>query len=514
LLVRKNIKNTISNFFFVLSLVLSLSSCKDLGKVKFDNIHEDAATSGNTGLVFSGISSIDLKTDTTMRLNWTAHADAVAYDVFNVTSGVPVWLAIVSGQASSSTSLTGLTPNQLYKFRVRAKNIAGINDSNTNDVSAITNMVSPSGLALFDPATSPATDNTPTVRVSGVNSGDTVKLFTNNTCTNQVASGTTTGTTIDLTSSTLTIGTYNFYATTSNSIPNSSACSTATVSYTIIACPTDYVLVPFNTAVGTSADFCVAKYEMKCVGSSCPTSSPGVNAVATSQSSGSPWVNISQTNSSIACSNLNAINGVSNKYYLISNPEWMTIARNLENVDSNWSSGTAGSGVLAHGWTNSNSTIAPSTDSSCLYNTAADTCGATGTVDSKRTLTLTNGEIIWDLSGNVWEWVDWQVIPANKAYIAASPINTNQGWKEFKDLDTNIGGSDEMKPSTWQSTFLTAIGVNGIGRYSAGTNSVGGAAFRGGSWNSALSAGTFALNLLYASGDVNSSTGFRCVYRP
>lgn len=29
-------------------------------------------------------------------------------------------------------------------------------------------------------------------------------------------------------------------------------------------CPTNYIPVPFNNAVGTTANFCVAKYEMKC----------------------------------------------------------------------------------------------------------------------------------------------------------------------------------------------------------------------------------------------------------
>ncbi len=158
--------------------------------------------------------------------------------------------------------------------------------------------------------------------------------------------------------------------------------------------------------------------------------------------------------------------------------------------------------------------MAPSTAPSCLYNVGANQCGATGTFDYRRTHTLSNNEDIWDLSGNVWEWVNWQVTPANKAYIAATPIDTEQGWKEFKDLNTNVASVDEMKPSTWQSTFLTATGTEGIRRYYTGINSTGGAALRGSIWDYGLNAGAFTLSLSPSSHASATDIGFRCVYRP
>lgn len=48
-------------------------------------------------------------------------------------------------------------------------------------------------------------------------------------------------------------------------------------------CPTGFALVPFNSTVGTHADFCVAKFEMK-----------NVSGAATSQASGQPWENINR----------------------------------------------------------------------------------------------------------------------------------------------------------------------------------------------------------------------------
>ena len=91
----------------------------------------------------------------------------------------------------------------------------------------------PNSLTLNTPATSPGNNTTPVITVGAVTSGDTVKLFTNNTCTTQVATGVAAGTTMNLTSSALTAGLYNFYATSADPVGNVSACSTATVAYQI-----------------------------------------------------------------------------------------------------------------------------------------------------------------------------------------------------------------------------------------------------------------------------------------
>lgn len=515
--MKKNIKNSAHILFFIFFFAVLLSSCKQSVKVSFDRVADDTPVILDSTIVFAGITSIDQVTDSTLRINWTPHAEAISYKIYDATNSPDVLLATVPGQASSIYSLNGLTPAALYKFKVRAVDSLSRLDINTTTETVTTDTAPaiPSAVALISPSSTPSLVGTPTLRVSGVKSGDVIKVFTDNLCTTQVASGTASGTTIDLTTSNIAPGSYSFYANSSNVLSNASACSSATVAYVRNACPTDFILVPFNTSVGTTADFCVAKYEMKCVGSSCPTDIPGTNSVATSQSSGAPWVDITQLNSITACSNLNAINGVTNKYDLITNREWMTIVRNVENVASNWTSGVAGSGVLARGWTNtSNTTVAPSTGAGCLYNTAANTCAAAGTVDLKRTHTLSNGEVIWDLSGNVWEWVNWQVPPANKAHIAANPINTDQGWKDFKDLDTKITSTDEMRPSTWQSTFLTATRAEGLGGYYAGINTTGGAALRGGNWLYGINAGIFTLNLANLSSNASSGFGFRCAYHP
>lgn len=506
----------VTNFrslLFILFLILGLSSCNEI-KLTPKALERATGTIGSSDIVFAGVDSIDQVTDSTMRLNWTNHADASAYQIYRMVSGTPSYITTLAAPAST-LSLTGFTSSTTYTFRVRALDSTGASDINTTTRTVTTNLAPnvPSGIALQTPSASPSLVSTPTIRVSGVKSGDVVKLFTNNLCTTQVASGTATGTTIDLTTSALTTASYTFYANSTNTSAHASACSSATVAYVRAACPANFLEVPFNASVGTTTDFCVARYEMRCVGSSCPTSTPGANAVATSQAAGTPWAFINHPDSMTACSNLNAINGVSNKFFLISNPEWMTIARNIESVDSNWSGGTAGSGVLPIGWTALNSAPAPSTDASCLYNTGSDTCAAAGAFKYRRTHTLSNGGVIWDLSGSVWEWINWVVTPANKAYVAARPINTAQGFEEFRDLNVNVGATDEMKPSTWQPAFLTLTSSDGIGRYDPGINSTGGYAVRGGAFWYGDSSGIFTLDINSDPSASYSILGFRCVYR-
>ena len=496
-------RNEALSILLLLPILLIASGCETVAKF------EEAATgSGGFGgttsssINFSGISSVDQKTDTTLRLNWGAHADAVAYDVYNTTSGTPVWLQTVNGQASSSVSLTSLNPNQLYKFRVRAKDSEGNNDGNTNDVSVTMNLApdTPSGLTRTLPVTSPGF-SLPTIRVSGVKNGDTIRLFSDITCTTQVASGTATGTTIDLTPASLSSGTVDFYANATNAFATASGCSTATASYEKLTCPTangDYLAVTANPTVGTTSEFCVAKYEMKDVG-----------GVATSQATGNPWVSISQVNSRTACSNLGA------GYGLISNEEWMTVAREIETTDTNWSSGTIGTGSLNRGHSDNApaSALAVSNDADPYDGTGNNSGQAVGSGwEQKRTHTLSNGEI-WDLAGNVWEWTDWNVTPANKAYIASNS-NPVQAWREWTLVDTNINNGDEMETITWQTTDPALNSTSNIGQYYAGLNSSGGAALRGGYWNVGTNAGAFALNLNVDSAYTYTSIGFRCVFRP
>lgn len=95
-------------------------------------------------------------------------------------------------------------------------------------------------------------DSTPTLRISGVSNGDAVRVFTDSTCTagNQVAMGTASGKTIDLTTSPLAGTSFTFYATRTNSTPQTSLCSTVSVTYNLVSCPSNYLVVGGNSTLG------------------------------------------------------------------------------------------------------------------------------------------------------------------------------------------------------------------------------------------------------------------------
>ena len=263
-------------------------------------------------------------------------------------------------------------------------------------------------------------------------------------------------------------------------------------------CPTGYIAVPGNSMYGTS-DFCVMKYEAK-------TGSGTV--AATTQAAGTPQVHISQTNAITACS----LNGAG--YGLINNAEWMTIARNIEAQSSNWRNGIIGStdasgGGLYRGHSDNSpgNALAANTDDNLGYEGTGN-ANETPVSRERRTHSLSNGETIWDLSGNVWEWTNDTILGKDQ------PTGSSTGftWRQYTAI-TNYGtlSYDLIRPSNpaWNST-------QNMGQiYSDGTstNNTTFAFLRGGYWNYTARAGVFTLFLDNTPSLARYNLGFRCVVR-
>jgi prepilin-type N-terminal cleavage/methylation domain-containing protein len=282
--------------------------------------------------------------------------------------------------------------------------------------------------------------------------------------------------------------------------------------------PNNWIKVPGDSSYDTS-DFWVMKYEAKYdktidgVGdnasdASCTaTSGDGLNWTGSGCSDatkiisspyGSPIVHITHDQAVAACVSIGA--------HLLTNDEWMTIAKNAEGVDSNWSSGSKGTGCFFRG-----------------NNGTADACGYNGSDpekginrNSKAKLTLSNGEEIWDIAGNVWEHVRKDtsdtLIPQNQQPTLSTTADDavgGGGWGEFSEISGF--GAYFSASDIYGSYNSSSYGVGKIWTYgdneSVSTSRV---LLRGGNWSNGVNAGAFTLNLNWGTAAQYGNVGFRC----
>jgi formylmethanofuran dehydrogenase subunit C len=110
----------------------------------------------------------------------------------------------------------------------------------------------PSALALVTPASSPSNNQTPTIQVSGVTNTDLVTLYSDSSCTIPISSATaSSGATVNITTSSLAAGVYTIYASSADPAGNTSACSVATLAYTVNLTGPTVTNVTSSTANGS-----------------------------------------------------------------------------------------------------------------------------------------------------------------------------------------------------------------------------------------------------------------------
>ncbi len=286
--------------------------------------------------------------------------------------------------------------------------------------------------------------------------------------------------------------------------------STATQTLTpwiAINCPTNFIAVPARSPY-TSLGFCVAKFEMKVQGQSDGNIAYNATNVAESRPDGTPWVNITRAQAIAECQALGA------GYDLITNAQWQAIAQNAELKSTNWTSGMVGSEMMYRGHSEAapNSALAVS-DTADKYdgtgNSGAQTYGSGK--EQRRSLDLSNGSEIWDLSGNVWEWVKDD---------NTTNFGTDNYWSQITDVTNPVPGTVGGLTGTGKYLFgpsgsYGALGSTQYGGLGYGwVNYNAGSILRGGRWFDGPGAGVFGVYLGLDPSVNFNYLGFRCARDP
>ena len=265
-------------------------------------------------------------------------------------------------------------------------------------------------------------------------------------------------------------------------------------------CPAQFVGVP-SLPDYTTHGFCIAKYEMK----------KGSNFRAVSQAAGTPYVNLRRKTAREKCDDLG------DDYSLITNDEWQSVARHIESVPRNWQDGYVGGTALNRGHTDKSperGLAANPLDYFACYGTGA-TCHPEQWDIQRRTHFLPSGEVVWDLAGNVLEWVrdgsDFSYSSSNNVHVSSI---TRENHKKKRSLKWGLTttprvAKDQFGPSG-DYTYLDSGYYGGLGM--AWLKNVGGTVTRGGHW--IQHAGIFNAILDYNHDNYAEFIGFRCVYRP
>jgi formylglycine-generating enzyme required for sulfatase activity len=183
--------------------------------------------------------------------------------------------------------------------------------------------------------------------------------------------------------------------------------------------------------------------------------------------SGTPWVRINYHEARAACEAAG--------FRLITELQWLAIAHNAAQQDCNWTKGEVGKGKLFRGIRKG------------LVSSAQPGSYEPEDAKERRWLTLSNGERICDMNGNVYSWVFDDVQGDENGVVA----------KAFADDSPSI------------TAPFPSI-KKGMGwRPGSGANWSGNALLRGGYWYSESYAGVFCLNN-DGPGFEYDYVGFRC----
>lgn len=498
----------------------AIASGNDLGSLK--NIYIDTSApnppTGLTGGTWSNSTSqsptLTFTSGTDLQSGIASH-EVKIYDT-TTTSDVTTFASITSGNSISSLSLTD---GHTYTFVMRSVDTAGNYSSEVSSSGWTIDKTPPSAPGVITTGTVPVNFKQVTPTFTFTDSMDAasglshyvieIRKQSDNSVVKAYATATGNGAGLSYSEGAdfLTSGeTYYANIKAVDVAGNQSTATQALTPWVAINCPTNFIAVPARSPY-TSLGFCVAKYEMKIQGQSNGNIAYNAANVAESRPDGTPWVNVTRPQAIAECQALGA------GYDLITNAQWQSIAQNAELKNTNWTSNSVGSEMMYLGNTDNSPGSALA-----VFNTADkyDSTGNTGAQaygsgkEQRRTLDLSNGSEIWDLSGNVLEWVKDDNI-AN--------FGTNNYWSQITDVTNPVTGTVGGLSGTAKYLFgpsgTYAFGSTQYGGLGYGyLNNNAGTVRRGGYWFSVSSAGVFSANLNADALFSDSGQGFRCAFTP
>lgn len=498
----------------------AISGGNDLGSLK--NIYIDTMSPNPpTGLTGGTWSNSTAQSPTLTYTSGTDGQSGIAshevkiYDT-TTTSDVTTFAAITSGNSISSLSLTD---GHTYTFVMRSVDAAGNYSSEVSSSGWTVDTTPPSAPGVITTGTVPInfkqvtpsftfTDSTDAasglshyvIEIRKQSDNSVVKAYT-------TATGNGAGLSYSEGADFLTGGeTYYANIKAVDVAGNQSTATQALTPWVAINCPTNFIAVPARSPY-TSLGFCVAKFEMKIQGQSNGNIAYSAANVAESRPDGTPWVNVTRPQAITECQALGA------GYDLITNAQWQSIAQNAELKNTNWTSNSVGSEMMYRGHTDSSPFAALAvSDTADKYNGTSNTGAQVygSGKEQRRTLDLSNGSEIWDLSGNVWEWVKDD---------NTTNFGTDNYWSQITDVTNPVTGTVGGLTGTAKYLFgpsgTYALGSTQYGGLGYGwVNYNAGAVLRGGGWDDGTYAGVFDVHLNYDPTISVTRLGFRCALAP
>lgn len=144
--------------------------------------------------------------------------------------------------------------------------------------------------------------------------------------------------------------------------------------------------------------------------------------------------------------------------------------------------------------------------------------GQASPANQRRTHTLTNGQVIWDLAGNGYEWTNNIISCAAVNCTAAEMPYDATPSEEWVEL-TSLAGYGQLSYDLIRPSKATWNAPQGMGKINTDANEAypsGNvhAFLCGGSWANISNAGVFTLNLINAPSLSSIYVGFRCITSP